>query len=655
MRVRTHLIAMPWASPDAPSIQVGCLKAYLDRLRPQPECRAYSAFFSILEDLRGSGFRDFFRRTASWGECLYQALYLRRFGPEGTRGRPNFLRILRALRDPLARPPAASTLDGLEQATRRYLDARVGPALIAGGLNLVGFTLNYDQVYASLYAAEHLARRFPGRRFLFVYGGSSPSFPSVYQLLCRLRVPGLVVVGEGERKLELLVRTLEALPRARAGQAAEHVAGLDPGIVSIGDDVDLGPSDPSRHAGQVESLEELPLPDYDEYFAALRRACADERAFAAYRAETTLLVEGTRGCFSHCDFCAMNRSWVGFRRRKADAVFRDTLALTSRYHTVHFQFADNVCDTWADGYARKMLEAGLQHRSFMELRAHHPEEYWTRLALAGAEQVQVGVEAISPRLLQAMGKGVTAVQNLAAHKIHCELGIQSASNLMTHHPASTLADVRETRRILSLVPHWSAFQLTRFRLMAGSPLYARLTPRQRAALTPTRYARLPRPASRFACEFTYETPPALDPGRWVMRAWSVFKRDYERARARQGDPRPRLDVVRVAPDRLRITDTRDGALRCTDLNGDAARIYDACHAGLTVDRIGRATGLAAPAVEAVLERLRRARLVLRVGGCWLSLALRPRDELLRKLAPPAAGVELAAGSAPPPARLAVLP
>ena len=108
----------------------------------------------------------------------------------------------------------------------------------------------------------------------------------------------------------------------------------------------------------------------------------------------------TRGCFGRCDFCAQNRSWDGFRKRTAEEVFRDTLTLTRRYHTAHVQFADSVCDTWARRYARMVVEARLYQRSFMDLRAHHPEELWTLLALAGVEDIQIGVEALSAPLAE---------------------------------------------------------------------------------------------------------------------------------------------------------------------------------------------------------------------------------------------------------------
>jgi radical SAM superfamily enzyme YgiQ (UPF0313 family) len=631
MRVRTHLVAMPWSPPDTPSIQIACLKAHLDRARQgRSDCRAYSAFFSILHDFKGGAFLEFFQDVEDYREYVYLALYMRRFGPSSVRRASGIATLLKALRVTWLKPLTLPILNGLERATCRFLDRQVGPHLIARGLNLVGFTLNFPQVYASLYAAEHLRRRFPERHFLFVYGGCLASLPVVYRLLADLGIPGVVVVGEGEKKLELLVRRFEGLPPADARTALAAAAGLDPGIIVIGEPVDLGVRDPAHHVTGVKTMGELARPDYDEFFATLRRACADGEAYASFRATTDVLVEGSRGCFAKCDFCGLNRLWQGFRKRPADQVLHDTVALTRRHRTSQVIFVDNVCDTWAEAYARMLLQRGIRQRFFMELRANHPERFWTLLALAGLENVQVGVEAISPPLLKATGKGTRVMDNLATHKHLSELGVWPTNLLITHHPASTLADIRETRRIVSQIPHWSPFLPTEFGVEPGSPLYEGLTREERAALRPTRCFRLPARIARYALEYAYEMPDRLNPGRDVMRAWSAFTRQYMRERDLNRAEGPRLDVVRIAPDTLRITDTRRGRMRYYDLSGDAARVYDGCHTGVKADAIARATGLSRETVMASLERFLRLKLVLRVGDAYLSLALRPRDELVRR-------------------------
>ena len=75
-------------------------------------------------------------------------------------------------------------------------------------MNVVGFTVVYDQIYASIFAASYLRDRYPGFKFLFLFGGYSVTIPKVAEIFARLQVPGLFVIGEGERKLEMIARTL---------------------------------------------------------------------------------------------------------------------------------------------------------------------------------------------------------------------------------------------------------------------------------------------------------------------------------------------------------------------------------------------------------------------------------------------------------------
>lgn len=640
MRVRTQLISMPLAPPGTPSIQLACLKAHLDRVfKGRSDCRTHSAFFSILHDFKGRSFQAFFQEYRDYREYLYLPLYLRRFGPVGSRRRPGGGIPLRALRLGQAGPLSPEVIRGLEQATCRFLDGPVAQGLLVRGLNLIGFTLNFPQVYASLYAAEHLRRRYPERHFLFVFGGAAASLPNVYGLLRDLGIPGVVVVGEGEKKLELLLRTVRRLPPAQVRDTLAEVPGLDPGIIVIAREPGPDLARAARHGAQVRSLDELAAPDYDEYFAAVRSACADGQAYAAFCSGTDILVEGSRGCFSRCDFCGLNRIWHGFRTRSPGRLMHSTLTLTRRHHTSKVVFVDNVCDAWAEDYARMLVRRGIRQRMFMELRSDHPEPFWTLLALAGVEAVQVGVEALSPPLLKAIGKGTRVIHNLATQKYLSELGIFPNNLLITHHPASTVADVRETRRVLDQIPHWSAFYPNEFLLEPGSRLYSRLGPRACAKLRPARSFRVPPPVRRLALEYAFETPASLRPPPQVMRAWDGFARHYRRALTRQQATQPRLDVVKVAPLALRITDTRTGKMSLREVSGDAAKVYDACHAGLTSGEIVAATGLSADSVRAALARFTRLKLVLRLEDRYLSLALRPRDELLRRFfaAPKTAG------------------
>ena len=72
--------------------------------------------------------------------------------------------------------------------------------------------------------------------------------------------------------------------------------------------------------------------------------------------------------------------------------------------------------------------------------------------------------------------------------------------------------------------------------------------------------------------------------------------------------------MRVDATTLRITDTRDGRQRVTELSGDAAVVYDACHAGLTERAISDATALPVGVVRSHLAKMIREHVVLQIRG-----------------------------------------
>lgn len=626
LRVHVELISAPWALPLIPSIQTGALKAYLGKTLPHVQVRCAAAAFGIPFFAAGGGLTELVDRMSEHGELPYAILYARRFlGVD-----------VLAANAPL--PASASgrrlskhKLALLDRATQRYVDSVLAPAPPDTDVRLFGFTVNYNQVYASAYLAALLRQRVR-EPSVAVYGGFSVGMPNILELLRRLREPGLVVIGEGEAKLAAIVERLTHM--SHGGDFVRELSACEPGVLAIADAEPLYERPANVFATKLGALDALPLPCFDDYFAELRQACANDRVFAGLRARVTLPIEGSRGCFAKCDFCGLNYSWEGFRSLTGRDVLARTVALTERYETNVIQFMDNVCDAWAESFADAALAQNLRVDAFFELRAHHPERFWTRLALAGATAIQIGIEALASGLMLRMNKGTRAYQNIAAHKTLTELGIISASNLITHHPLSTVADVSETRARIELMGHLAPFNLARFGLVVGSPLYDRLDLAERRRLVPRRARAVPPELEPFRADFGYELPPELALSREVTEAWDEFARWYRGYGARAHG---KLESVRLSPETTKITDSRRGGLVEHRLVGAEARLYDALHAGPTRARMREIAELTEPALERHLERFIEARLVVEADDRVVALACRHRDELVtRALAAPLA-------------------
>jgi len=195
-KVSLHLVSMPWANPMITPMQLGAIKAYVQPKIPDLKIHVHNGFFMIPRLAIGDNFVRPYDEMSEFNEHAYQYLALRRFaGPHQAQ-----------LQDiiPGVKP---KTLSKIEKATRKFCDAYLIPKLDASALNLVGFTLNYDQVYSSLYCALYLKEKCKDTRILFVLGGMSACTPSANRIFNEFGLEAVAVVGEGEQKLYDIIQT----------------------------------------------------------------------------------------------------------------------------------------------------------------------------------------------------------------------------------------------------------------------------------------------------------------------------------------------------------------------------------------------------------------------------------------------------------------
>ncbi|MEN8751510.1 MAG: radical SAM protein, partial [Desulfobacterales bacterium] len=273
------------------------------------------------------------------------------------------------------------------------------------------------------------------------------------------------VNGEGERPLSLLVGRLTRVAGPRVLPP--------PGVI---DRKIAAREEPVPH-NQLKALSSLPIPDFTDYFALLKSLSPDNSFFP------TLPAEMSRGCwwrrpavgktFSGCAFCNLNRQWKGYRAKKPQQIVREIDNLTTRYRCLSVAFVDNLLPRTSSGEIFQKL-AGLKKdlNFFCEIRADTPREWLERMKRAGVAELQIGIEALSTRLLAKLNKGITAIENLAVMKNCEELGLVNASNLILHFPGSDQEDVDETLNNLEFAQPYYPIQCVRFWLGLGSPVWS---------------------------------------------------------------------------------------------------------------------------------------------------------------------------------------
>jgi radical SAM superfamily enzyme YgiQ (UPF0313 family) len=609
---------MPLFDPLQPSAQLGYLHSHVaHRFGGTIEVRSYSAHLDVLYRWKSEAMRETYFTHRLFGEelfllacchahpaifdSLYDA-YLAWDLPECHASRQEIAELCAAL--------------------RAYLRDRLAPALDPDRLNVIGFTTTFAQVYASIFAAREIAA-LTTASVIFVFGGASVTLPEVRAVLRRWGLKGLVVQGVGEQPLEKLLEACLGLDPCDSDHALKA---LDAQCIDNVSQIGVEAS-PINLALSREDMQATSDPNYEEFFLALRALCADGEVYSRLLKLVATPLEGSRGCFAKCDFCQNPFITAQFRTLPGTEVAARALRLRWTYGAGKIYFADSVCNTWAEAYADALLDDRERIDAFMEMRVHAPETFWTKLAISGVTEMQLGIEAVATPLLRAMNKGTTVWQNLRAAKYLQELGIRSSSNLITHHPKSTPADIASTREVLLVLDHLQPFSLSRFVISFASPIYQAIPPERRAELV-TCYDWAPENLQPYTIVRDLAYPY---PDNWleteIDTGWTAFRRWYHDRVATNELRKPSLTVKRVGATRL-VSDTRGESSTTCVLRGAEAVVLDYCHGAPVRNALPAALGLPVTVVDAALQNLIDKCLILVIDSHVLSLPLRPRSELL---------------------------
>lgn len=126
-----------------------------------------------------------------------------------------------------------------------------------------------------------------------------------------------------------------------------------------------------KEGGERIAMDDVPLPDYDEYFERL----AATSFHGDVRPHVSLLYESGRGCWwgerSTCTFCGLNALNMAFRSKQTERVERDLNELATRYRRLSFQIVDNiVAPKYFDDLFPRLAAAGHDFGFFVETKSN---------------------------------------------------------------------------------------------------------------------------------------------------------------------------------------------------------------------------------------------------------------------------------------------
>lgn len=446
------LVSMPWQALDAPSLQVGLLAAVLERAGIA--CTSHS--FHL--ELQAFATRRAARVTAPFGTADYREVADR--WAELAVG--DWVFTVPSVRAPSSAKDRAyaelvtargmssellSKLRALRESMPEFL-AQCADEVLAAQPAVVGFTLTFTQTLASVALAHELVRRDPSIEIVF--GGAACAGPMGRGLLRAFPWVDVAVQGEGEGKV---VELFDALRRGKPAPSAEGVITREAG------------SELATSEARV-ALDELPTPQFDEYFARL------ERSGLAAAILPRLPFESSRGCWwgerAHCTFCGLNALDMRYRSKSATRALEELCELSRRHRVLDFVAVDNILDQrYYETLLPALRDSGLDLRIFYELKSNLTREQVRLLRDAGVRKIQPGLESLSTPILKLMRKGVTALQNIRVLRWCREDGIDVAWNLIFGFPGEPVAEYARmadlSRSLVHLAaPHTGPLVLDRF-------------------------------------------------------------------------------------------------------------------------------------------------------------------------------------------------
>ncbi len=431
-------VVMPWASPHVPAFGASLLLRIIEAAGFQGQVaypgmelagRTGWPFYAAMAEDMGS-----YELSEHFFSCYVH-------GKDRVRS-DEFL-------EELLHKPGVVDLLGSDPA-RRYEQIRdeIIPAFIESyavriterDIPIVGFSCTFNQVLASLALAKRIKAIRPAVRILFG-GPSLDAEMGISHHAAYTDIIDHVYLGEADATITEIIR------RLTSGEPLDTSLGVtlnDNGRILWGD-----------LFTRTEKLEDLPAPDYDDYFVQRQELGSEGIALPPVGA---LSFETSRGCRwavkRACSFCGINGGRHDVRVKAAPAVLRDLEELSSRYARLNFLANDNLVEISRFNELLPGLDAsGSDYSLGLQVRPNLRRDGVAALKRGGVTFIQAGIESLSDHVLKLMRKGVTSLDNVQMLKWCREYGIDTHYFILYGFPGETEEDYDRMADLVPLIAH----------------------------------------------------------------------------------------------------------------------------------------------------------------------------------------------------------
>lgn len=244
-----------------------------------------------------------------------------------------------------------------------------------------------------------------------------------------------VIIGEAEQTLLELVNAIE-----KGENSYENINGL---AYIKESEIVL-----TSKRNVLKNLDEIPWPAWDLIdIPKYRNAWMKKNGYFSLNMVTT------RGCPYKCNWCAKPIYGNRYNSRSTQNVVQELQFLIKNFRPDHIWFSDDIFGLkpgWAQEFADLVVKEKLNFRFKIQSRVDLlvKENTVEALAKAGCENIWVGAESGSQKILDAMDKGTQVSQIYEATSLMKKHGIKPAFFLQFGYLGETKEDIRSTMKML---------------------------------------------------------------------------------------------------------------------------------------------------------------------------------------------------------------
>ena len=596
---------MPFGPTEWPHLGLGLLKAGLNRLGIECEVEYFTLDFAHRIGISNyisisSEVWSYFTQVGEW-------MFMPVIHNTDTHDQDSYWKWLHSLMPSFFSEEFLTELKTIQYQTEEFIDDCI-QQIDWQAFDIIGFSTSHQQNNASLAMAKRIKQTYPDKAIVF--GGYNTYGEMGIGMLEAFDFVDYACLGEGD------VLFPEFLRRYQLGQSVKSLPGWafrENGRVSVSDE----------QAISLPILDDLPYPDYDDYFDR-RSQLFIESEWGGY-----IPFETSRGCWwgerKTCAFCAHNAGTMSYRKKDFNRAYQELEYLVERYNPHYISAMDAVAPKQIDELLTKIREGGKSIRLIYELRATITKDLLDSMQRTGVDNILIGIESFSTPILRQMHKGTTMLLNIQALKWCRELGITVDYNIISGFPEEDPAEYLHMTETLPLLTHlqppssWGKLRLYRFSPHFRDPAKYGLKDIRPAKSYRYVYPELSEDQiNRLACQFEYDYEDDRDPAQYTVSTWKVIEAWREIA--------PKAFCAFVDDgERLRLFDTRPIAGQITRVITDLDRdLFLACDGQQKlqslVQRFGR-DGISADAIRARLDWMVDEHLMLCEMDAYISLAV----------------------------------